>query len=259
MNDRQIIKCFSFSLSTADESSKALEAACVPHGGKSPDAIFLCAGASRPKFIVDSTEQDMLQGMVEGYWVQAWSAMVRNQTCRVTSNINMLLGRHKAYGKRRCQRQNNTRRFDAFVHGLCRIWLVHSRQTRTERHVFIAFKFHVQLTLEIKGLADTLRSECLLYGIDVHFFAPNTMHTASYAVEQQTKPWITNKIEEGDAPSTPEHAALSLLKGLSLRSQPAQGKRLAILHRRTKGSGPYLRRPYYPSFPGIHPRRCTLQ
>ena len=100
MNDRQNIKYFLFSLSAADESAMAPEAACIPHDGKSPDALFLCAGASRPKFIVDSTEQDMLQGMVEGYWVQAWSAMVRNQVCRVTSHIDTLLGRHKTYGKR---------------------------------------------------------------------------------------------------------------------------------------------------------------
>ena len=138
MNDGQIIKCFSFSLSTADESAKALEAASVPHGGKSPDALFLCAGAARPKFIVDSSEQDMLQGMVEGYWVQAWSALVRNQIPGVTPYTSILsLGCHKTYGKRRGQRKNSSSRFNAFIHVFCRIWLLHSCQARAERHVFL--------------------------------------------------------------------------------------------------------------------------
>jgi len=206
VNERQIIKCFSFSLSTADESANALEAACEPHGGKSPDALFLCAGASRPKFIVDSTEQDMLQGMVEGYWVQAWSAMaaIKRMVKEGAKAKIVLVGSTLSY------------------------------------MAFVGYGTYTPAKHALRGLADTLRSECLLYDIDVHFFAPNTMHTASYAVEQQTKPWVTNKIEEGDAPSTPEQAASSLLKGVQNGEAHICGDFITHLFRAsTRGAAPY--------------------
>ena len=64
-------------MNTAQESAAALTAACEPHGGKAPDAVFTCAGSSKPKFFVDLTEEEMLEGMVTAYWVQAWTAHVR--------------------------------------------------------------------------------------------------------------------------------------------------------------------------------------
>jgi 3-dehydrosphinganine reductase len=67
---------YSFSLNTAAESAAALEAVCKPHGGHAPDAVFACAGSSKPKFFLDMSAEDMEQGMINGYWVQAWTAMV---------------------------------------------------------------------------------------------------------------------------------------------------------------------------------------
>ena len=49
---------------------------CRPFGGECPDAIFTCAGNSRPKFFVEMTEQELVDGMTGGYWVQAWTAWV---------------------------------------------------------------------------------------------------------------------------------------------------------------------------------------
>lgn len=68
-------------MASAQESAAALTAACEPHGGKAPDAVFTCAGTSTPKFFVELTEEDMLKGMVDGYWVQAWTALVRAAAC----------------------------------------------------------------------------------------------------------------------------------------------------------------------------------
>jgi 3-dehydrosphinganine reductase len=73
----QILKAYSFSLDTAKESAAALDAACEPHGGRAPDAVFACAGASKPMFLVEMDEQDFHNGMTMGYWVQAWTAFVR--------------------------------------------------------------------------------------------------------------------------------------------------------------------------------------
>jgi 3-dehydrosphinganine reductase len=67
--------------------------------------------------------------------------------------------------------------------------------------------------IALKGLADTLHSEMLLYGIDIHIFFPPTMFTPGYEEENKTKPKITRKIEESDDGLTPDQAALALFKG----------------------------------------------
>lgn len=72
----QLLTAYSFSLNTAAESAAALDAVCKPHGGNAPDAVFACAGSSKPKFFMDMSEEDMEQGMINGYWVQAWTVMV---------------------------------------------------------------------------------------------------------------------------------------------------------------------------------------
>ena len=75
-NSNQILKAYSFSLDDVANSAKALEAACEPHNGQAPDAVFACAGSSKPGFFVEMSAEDMTQGMVNGYWVQAWTALV---------------------------------------------------------------------------------------------------------------------------------------------------------------------------------------
>lgn len=72
----QVLKSYSYSLNTCDAASEALEAACEPHGGETPDAVFLCAGAATPGFFVEQTEESMKKGMDNTYWLAAWSAMV---------------------------------------------------------------------------------------------------------------------------------------------------------------------------------------
>lgn len=72
----QILKSYAFSMSDLASSKAALDAACVPHGGKSPDAMFLCAGGSKPSFWVEETESSMRDGMDMGYYCQAFSALV---------------------------------------------------------------------------------------------------------------------------------------------------------------------------------------
>ena len=65
------------------------------------------------------------------------------------------------------------------------------------------------------GLAETLQSEFILYGIDVHICFPGTIFTSGYEHENQTKPKVTLKIEETDGGFPPEGVAAGLLKGQS--------------------------------------------
>jgi 3-dehydrosphinganine reductase len=73
--------------------------------------------------------------------------------------------------------------------------------------------YHSQLLFS-SGLAETLRSELQLYGIDVHVYCPAGILSPHYYVEQTFKPEITKKIEEGDTPISPEASAGLLLKGI---------------------------------------------
>lgn len=68
------------------------------------------------------------------------------------------------------------------------------------------------------GLAETLRSELLLYSVSVHIFFPGTIYSPGYIEENKTKPKITLKIEETDDGMKPEKAAEALLKGKSENS-----------------------------------------
>lgn len=72
----QKLLAYSFSLYTAAESAAALDAACAPHDGNAPDAVFTCAGAARPMYFVEMTEEDMRRGMDDAYWIQAWTIFV---------------------------------------------------------------------------------------------------------------------------------------------------------------------------------------
>ena len=64
------------------------------------------------------------------------------------------------------------------------------------------------------GLADTLQSELMLYGIDVHIFFPNSMFTPGFDEENKTKPEIVKTIEGIEDGLTAEQAALALFKGV---------------------------------------------
>ena len=72
--------------------------------------------------------------------------------------------------------------------------------------------FLLALTCNV-GLADTLQSELMLYGVDVHIFFPGVMFTPGLEEENKMKPQIVKKIEGVDDGLTAEQAALALLKG----------------------------------------------
>lgn len=63
------------------------------------------------------------------------------------------------------------------------------------------------------GLAETLRSELLLYGISVQAYFPASILSPGFEQENRTKPKVTLEIEEGDSPLTPEQCAKGLVKG----------------------------------------------
>ena len=66
----------------------------------------------------------------------------------------------------------------------------------------------------IRGLAEALQSEFLLYGIDVHISFPGTIFSPGLIEENKVKPKVTLKIEEADEGLHPDHVAVHVVEGV---------------------------------------------
>ncbi|KIY49269.1 NAD(P)-binding protein [Fistulina hepatica ATCC 64428] len=176
----QILKAYSFSLTNYEGSVAALEAVTAPHGGRCPDAVFMVAGASRPAFFVEESEDTLRNGFDNAYWIQAWTAlaatkrMVKDGVKGKLTFVSSTLGYMSIVG------------YSSYSPG---------------KHA-------------LRGLAETLRSELILYGISVHIMFPGTIFSPGYEKENLTKPKITLKIEETDGGGTPEAWAQGLFQGI---------------------------------------------
>ncbi|KAI9512240.1 oxidoreductase [Russula earlei] len=206
VNPNQILRAYSYSLGTLGGATDALEAACVPHGGQTPDAVFLCAGKATPGFFIEQTEESLRKGMDDTYWLAAQSAMaaskrmVRTHTEGKIVFVSSVLGYFGLIG------------YSTYSPG---------------KHA-------------IRGLAETLRQELLLYSIDVQIYMPVTMYSPGYDEENKTKPELVLKIEESDGGLTPEKAAEGLYKGVQKGDFHITDTFVANLFRAsTRGSSPF--------------------
>jgi 3-dehydrosphinganine reductase len=66
----------------------------------------------------------------------------------------------------------------------------------------------------VRGLADTLRQEFLMYDIAVHCVFPATIFSPGFAVEQTIKPEITKVLEGADEGQTCDQVAVASMRGL---------------------------------------------
>ncbi|KAG0693242.1 hypothetical protein DFH29DRAFT_816540 [Suillus ampliporus] len=176
----QVFKAFSFSLDTAEESAAALRAASDAHGGHVPDAVFACAGAAKPMYLLDMQAEDLTRGMSNGYWIQAWTAFA---------------------AAKQMVRENKKGKIILVSSTLGYMSLIGYSSYSPAKHA-------------LRGLADSLHSELMLYGIDTHIFFPPTMYTPGFDEENKTKPAITRTIESTDEGLTADQAAAGLLAGV---------------------------------------------
>jgi len=206
VNPNQILRSYSFSLGTQEAASDALEAACVPHGGQTPDAVFLCAGRSTPGFFIDQTEESMRKGMDDTYWLAAWSAMVASKRMVDTRTKGKIV----------------------FVSSILGYFGM------------IGYSTYSPGKHAIRGLAETLRQELLLYSIDVQLYMPVTMFSPGYEEENKTKPELVLKLEESDGGLTPEKAAEGLYEGVQKGEFHITDTFIADLFRtNTRGCSPF--------------------
>lgn len=206
VNPNQILKAYSFSLGSQEAAVDALEAACLAHGGQSPDAVFLCAGKATPGFFIEETEESMRKGMDNTYWLSAWSAMAASKRMVRTHSKGKIV----------------------FVSSLLGYFGM------------IGYSTYSPGKHAIRGLAETLRQELLLYAIDVHLYMPGTMYSPGYEEENKTKPELVRKIEESDEGLTPERAAKGLYEGVRKGEFHITDTLLADIFRTsTRGVSPY--------------------
>ncbi|KAF9219888.1 oxidoreductase [Gyrodon lividus] len=175
----QSFQAFSYSLASPSSSAAALAAATAGHA-EFPDAVFCCAGASHPMFFVEMGEGDIQEGMMDGYWVQAWTAWSAAKEMAKRGKKGKIV-------------------FVSSTLGLMS---------------FVGWASYSPAKHALRGLAETLRSELLLYGISTHIFFPATMFTPGFDEENKTKPSIMRKIESTDEGITAEKAAEGLFKGV---------------------------------------------
>ncbi|WVQ79783.1 hypothetical protein IAT38_001883 [Cryptococcus sp. DSM 104549] len=176
----QIIQAVQADLSNPVAAAQALKVACAAHGGVSPEYVYCCAGFSKPKFFVECSTEELKEGIDGVYWVTAYT---------VHEVIKMMVK----------QRRTGKVVFVASLLGYTS---------------FVGYSMYSPAKYALRGLADTLRSEMLLHGIDIHIFMPAGIVSPGYEVENVTKPEVTKKIEETDTPLAPEVSAAHLEAGL---------------------------------------------
>ncbi|RIA89487.1 oxidoreductase [Glomus cerebriforme] len=175
-----IFTAISADVTSYEDSVRALNDACEIHNGRAPDFIFACAGACKPGLFV---EQDILEfedGMQLNYYGTLYTV-------------------HE--GVKRMARQG--------IKG--KIVLVSSILGVMS---FIGFSQYSPTKYALKGLAETLRNELLLYDISVHCYFPGTIDSPGLQQENKTKPKVTSEIEGAEDAILPDQAAKALYKSL---------------------------------------------
>ncbi|KAI0638137.1 oxidoreductase [Trametes polyzona] len=176
----QLIRSYAFAVNSEAGSAAALQAASEPHAGRCPDAVFLCAGASHPSYWVEQDEASMRAEMDATYGAQAFTALA------VTKEMV----------------KQNVKGKIVFVSSVLGYFSI------------VGYSGYSSGKFALRGLAEALQSELMLYGIGVHIAFPGTIYTPGYENENKTKPKVTLKIEETDSGSSPEYVADVILKGV---------------------------------------------
>ncbi|KAK0522968.1 3-dehydrosphinganine reductase [Tilletia horrida] len=204
---KQSHRAVSADLSTFAGAKDALDQCTQGANGSVPDAVFCCAGGATPGFFLQQTEKDFEAGVRTDYWTALGTA-------------------HAA--------ANAMARAPPASSGPRKIILVSSV---LGFFGLVGYSQYTPMKHAIRGLAESLRSELLLYGIDVHAYFPSTILSPGFEVENQTKPAITREIEGTDEGMTPEACAAGLLAGVQRGNFMITTDFLAELFRTTSSGG----------------------
>ncbi|CAD6569950.1 MAG: 3-dehydrosphinganine reductase [Cyphobasidiales sp. Tagirdzhanova-0007] len=168
-------------LSTAESTSRAFDGYSEVNNIPSPEYVFACAGGAGHilGYFVDLSPEQLAQGWRTNYETSLWTA-------------------HAAAKRMIAGKVNGKIVLVSSVLGL---------------FSFAGYSAYSPAKHALRGLADTLRNEFLLFGITIHCYFPATILSPGYEEEEKTKPALTKKIEGPDEGQTPEQCASKLLKG----------------------------------------------
>jgi len=144
------------------------------------DVMFCCAGAAHPRFFKDMSAEQIRAGVETNYLSAAFSAhaALRNMVDHKTQGTILFVSS-----------------VVAFV-------------------TLAGYAEYSPSKAAIRSLADSLRQECLLYGIRIACACPATIKTPGFQEENKTKPEITRTLEGPDAGQDPDVVARKILQGL---------------------------------------------
>ncbi len=83
----------------------------------------------------------------------------------------------------------------------------------------------------LRGLAESLRNEMVMFNIGVHIFYPSNIDTPGFVVENLTKPPVTVKLEGRIDTVKPEHVSLRVFVVRLLKMFSAPRKCSKVLQR----------------------------
>ncbi|SHO76569.1 Similar to S.cerevisiae protein TSC10 (3-ketosphinganine reductase) [Malassezia sympodialis ATCC 42132] len=143
-------------------------------------AVFCCAGGAKPGFFLDQNEADFQQGMKLDYWTALATAHAAAASMK----------QHGVHGK------------IVFVSSVLGFMGM------------VGYAQYSPMKYAIRGLAECLRMELQMHGIQVHSYFPATILSPGFEEENKTKPSLTKEIEGTDEGQTPEQCAAHLLRGI---------------------------------------------
>jgi 3-dehydrosphinganine reductase len=165
--------------------------------GKHCDWLICCAGSATPGYVADQIQSHDHAKQMDGNYHS--TVNIINAMIQVTSKAGD--GGVKISGVSNDQIQRLPRK----------IVMVGSVLSLLS---MIGYSAYAASRYAIRGLADSLRSEFLPLGIDVHLFMAGNMDTEGYALENKSKPAITKEIEGTSKPVNAIDAAKSMLAGV---------------------------------------------
>ncbi|TPX71424.1 hypothetical protein SpCBS45565_g01075 [Spizellomyces sp. 'palustris'] len=180
-SEEQVIRYESADLCVPDLAANAMERA-EQETKKKVDYVFMCAGSARPGFFASASAADLEKEMQTDYFTAAYTAHAAVQSFLTHSSPAS------------CRL--------VFVSSVCGLMGLPGYAA------YCGAKFAV------RGLAEALRMELLMYGIKVHIYFPGTIYSPGLEEENKTKPQLTKDIEGADEGVTPAKAAAILMRGI---------------------------------------------
>ncbi|KAK4050955.1 3-dehydrosphinganine reductase [Microbotryomycetes sp. JL201] len=176
----QKLASYSCDLTSAKDAAETVTRACQAHHNLAPDYIFACAGGCTPRMFLEAEVDDHMKAL-------EWN--FKTALCTVHEGVKMM-------------KEQGRKGKIVFTTSVLSMF------------GFAGYSTYCPSKFAIRGLADALRNELIMYDIDVSVFIPASIFSPGFENEQAMKSDITKRIEGPDDGVKPEQAARYMIKGL---------------------------------------------